>query len=86
MTHPEEKSPGLGTQDQGGDEAIRNTDTQRGTIEVLTAGIQEKTQHAQHDEAANLFDGEEGVFEYTQDEARKVLWKMDLILLPMVCG
>ena len=84
MDHTKHKGSELSAQNQGEDEAIRAAEVRDGTVEVLTAGIHEKVRGVEHDDAADLFDDEEGVFQYTQAEARQVLWKLDLILLPMV--
>ena len=74
------QAPGGG----GGDDAVRAAEYQSGTVEVFTTDIHEKTRGIEHDDAADLFDDEEGLFEYTQAEARRVLLKFDTILLPMV--
>ena len=45
----------------------------------------EAIQATDHDDAAGLFAGTEDSFEYTEKEATWVRWKLDLILLTMVC-
>ena len=67
------------------DESVRVAEGATGTIEVHTSTINEKTRGVEHDDAANLFEGDGGVFEYTQVEANRVRLKLDMILLPMVC-
>ena len=37
------------------------------------------------DKTAELFNNTDGEFEYTEREGRRVRWKLDLILLLMVC-
>lgn len=37
------------------------------------------------DQASNLFDGHPEDFVYSTKEGMRVRWKLDLILLPMVC-
>jgi hypothetical protein len=46
--------------------------------------LKECIHNVDQDDAADLFAGAEDVFEYTEKEATKVLWKLDLILLSMV--
>ena len=53
-------------------------------VEVRAFDIEEKTRGVEHDDAAELFAGEDA-FEYTPEEATKVLRKLDFVLLPMVC-
>jgi hypothetical protein len=38
-----------------------------------------------HDRALDLFEGSEEEFEYTAREERRLKWKLDLTLIPMVC-
>ncbi|CAK7214110.1 hypothetical protein SCUCBS95973_002026, partial [Sporothrix curviconia] len=49
-----------------------------GHVEVHTSETEEKTRGVEHDDAADLFVGESTVFEYTEEEAKRVLWKLDL--------
>lgn len=46
--------------------------------------IKEEIRKVDQDDAAYLFAGTEDSFEYTDKEATKVRWKLDLILLTMV--
>lgn len=66
------------------DEAVRAVTPIAGDVQVHAIDIAEKTRGVEHDDAAELFIGEGGVFEYTQDEAKRVLRKLDLILLPVM--
>lgn len=68
------------------DESVRVAEDRGDTVEVHTSAINEKTRGVEHDDAANLFEGEGGVFEFTQVEASRVRLKLDMILLPMVCA
>lgn len=54
------------------------------TVDINVSAIEEKTRGVEHDDAADLFAGESEVFEYTEEEATRVLRKLDFILLPMV--
>ncbi|KAH8705917.1 putative pantothenate transporter [Talaromyces proteolyticus] len=65
-----------------------------GEVEVQQAAITaptpdvEKSKPAQgYDEAADIFDGQHGdtVLEYTEKEATIVRWKIDFIIVPMMC-
>ncbi|KAJ6440130.1 allantoate permease [Purpureocillium lavendulum] len=46
--------------------------------------MEKPIQKQQHDDSAELFAGESLSFEYTEEEATKVRWKLDLILLAMM--
>ncbi len=66
-------------------------DESKGTNDVVhpvttnTLGeVVEKQATTNHDGALDLFEGQEGEFTYTAKEERRVLWKLDLTLLPMV--
>ena len=45
----------------------------------------EKKPTYNHDLALDLFDGNEEEFEYTSREEGRLIWKLDLTLLPLVC-
>jgi ACS family allantoate permease-like MFS transporter len=47
-------------------------------------GVKRAIDNIDHDDAAELFSGEEDSFYYTDKEASWVRWKLDLILLSMV--
>lgn len=53
--------------------------------ETCTSEIKAAAGNVDHDDAAELFTSIEEVFEYTAKEASWVRWKLDLILLSMVC-
>lgn len=61
-----------------------NTIHEAGIEEAYTSDIKATIQNVDHDDAADLFDGTEDTFEYTDKEAAWVRWKLDLILLSMV--
>lgn len=54
-------------------------------VETDIVDAKEAIQSIDHDDAAELFAGTEDSFEYTDKEASWVRWKLDLILLTMVC-
>lgn len=55
-------------------------------VENEVVDRKEAVQITGHDDAAELFAGTEDSFEYTEKEATWVRWKLDLILLTMVCS
>ncbi|CAK7205807.1 hypothetical protein SEUCBS139899_008586 [Sporothrix eucalyptigena] len=79
-TTTQEKTVGHGYADESAPEVM----PQPNNVEVRAIDIEEKTRGVEHDDAAELFVGEGGVFEYTQEEAKRVLLKLDLILLPVM--
>lgn len=59
-------------------------ENRNGLHEVLQSDIEKTTRGVEHDDAADLFAGTGDVFEYTDAEAVKVRWKLDLILMSMM--
>ncbi len=66
------------------DDTIGQSAHQAPVEEGFTSEFKEGVQRLDHDDAANLFAGSEDTFQYDDSEARRVRWKLDLILLPMV--
>jgi len=53
---------------------------------LVADDLKEKQLHnQQHDDSAELFAGDTFAFEYTEEEATRVRWKLDVTMLAMVC-
>jgi hypothetical protein len=65
-----------------------DTDIHKPTVESTLAPAAAKAdiQNGEYDDAAGLLAKTDDSFHYTKKEERRVLWKLDLILLSMVCG
>lgn len=54
-------------------------------VNSTTGTLKDTTNHDDYDDAADIFADTADMFQYTEKEANWVRWKVDLILLPMVC-
>lgn len=72
------------TMDESTDNAVA-TATHNENAEAGLAGKMEGQSHGtQQDDSANLFLGDDSVFEYTDQKGNAVRWKLDLVLLSIV--
>jgi hypothetical protein len=72
-----EKTPAAPTDPH--DPTLQNTN-----LEELPADVKEGIHNVDQDDAVDLFAGTEEIFGYTDKEATRVRWKLDLILLSTV--